>query len=417
LFVNIDNINQYIGAGTVLIDAKEAARRLGVKPATLYAYVSRGLLRSVPGEDSRERRYYADDVERLKRIRHAGPRAAVPPKPFDNRVPVLDTSVSLIEEGRLFYRGVEATRLAEEASLEDVAALLWGCERVEFFDVGVLRPYLGRQLARIDPSASAMDRARLILAALATRDVGALDVSAAGLERTGTRLVALLASAVIRSVPRKVPLHEGLAAGWGVQKEAADLIRRCLVLVADHELNASTYVGRCIASTNASPYAVVLGALGALSGPRHGGETSSVEALLREILRVRDVRRVIGERLERGERIPGFGHALYPNGDPRGAHIVAALARSRFRRASEPGRRIGDDIEQIINRPLNIDFALGLTSVTLRLPPGAGLGLFLVGRSVGWIAHAIEQYAADILIRPRARYVGPLPTSVTEHPR
>lgn len=398
----------------MLIDAKEATRRLGVKPATLYAYVSRGLLRSVPGSDSRERRYYAEDVERLRRIRHAGPRAAAPPKPFDSLTPVLDTSLSLIEGGKLYYRGVDATTLAENASLEDVAALLWGRERAEVFDAGDLRPHLKRQLAHTELSASAMDRARIILSVLAAGDVGALDVSAEGLERTGTRLVAILASAVMGRTAAAVPMHQELARAWGLHSDAANLIRRCLVLTADHELNASTYVGRCIASTNASPYAVVLGALGALSGPRHGGETSSVEALLREILRVRDVRRVVGERLERGDRIPGFGHTLYPNGDPRGSHIVAALQRSRFARASEPARRIGHEIEELINRPLNIDFALGLTSVTLKLPPGSGLGLFLIGRSVGWIAHAIEQYAADTLIRPRARYVGPLPAAAVE---
>ena len=398
----------------MLIGAREAAKRLGVKPATLYAYVSRGLLRSVPGADSRERRYYADDVERLRRIRHAGPRAAAPPKPFDSLTPVLDTSLSLIEGGKLFYRGVDAVALAEEATLEDVAALLWGRARPDLFDLGDLRPHLARQLARSYPAASPMDRARMMLAALATRDVGALDVAPRGLERTGARLVAALASAVIGEAAPKVPMHEGLAEAWGLHKDAADLIRRCLVLVADHELNASTYVGRCIASTSASPYAVVLGALGALSGPRHGGETSSVEALLREILRVRDVRRVIAERLERGDRIPGFGHTLYPNGDPRGSHIVDALQRSRFARAGAPALRIGREIEALIDRPLNIDFALGLTSVTLKLPPGSGLGLFLVGRSVGWIAHAMEQYATGTLIRPRARYVGPLPASALE---
>lgn len=398
----------------MLVDAKEAARRLGVKPATLYSYVSRGLLRSVPGDGSRERRYFADDVERLKRMRHAGPRAATPPKPFDNLTPVLDTSLSLMEGGRLYYRGVDATELAEHARLEDVAALLWGRESVERFDAGDLRRALGRQLARMDATMSAMDRARLTLATLATEDVAALDVSPSGLERTGLRLVSVLASAAMGAPVSSAPMHEAIATAWGLRADAADIIRRCLVLLADHELNASTYVGRCIASTKASPYAVVLGAIGALSGPRHGGETSSVEAMLREILRVRDVKRVIGARLERGERIPGFGHALYPDGDPRCSHIIGALQRSKFARASEPGRRIGREIEDLINRPPNIDFALGLTTVTLKLPPGSGLGLFLVGRSVGWIAHAIEQYVADSLIRPRARYVGPLPASLVE---
>ena len=187
------------------------------------------------------------------------------------------------------------------------------------------------------------------------------------------------------------------------------MVRRCLVLAADHELNASTYVGRCIASTGASPYSVILGALGALSGPLHGGETSRVEVLLRQILRGGDARGAVAERLQRGERIPGFGHPLYPDGDPRAQHLLKAVKASRYQRQSQKLLDVGDQISNLISRHPNIDFALGLVSILLRLPPGSGLGLFLIGRSVGWIAHAIEQYASGILIRPRARYVGELP--------
>jgi citrate synthase len=181
------------------------------------------------------------------------------------------------------------------------------------------------------------------------------------------------------------------------------------VLTADHELNASTYVGRCIASTGASPYAVVLGALGALSGPRHGGETSSVEALLREVMQTGDVLGAIAERLRRGERIPGFGQPLYPEGDPRGRHLLDAVKASPYGRRSERVLDIGRQVSELIGRQPNIDFALGLISTVLKLPAGSGLGMFLVGRSVGWIAHAIEQYVSGDLIRPRARYVGPIP--------
>jgi citrate synthase len=190
------------------------------------------------------------------------------------------------------------------------------------------------------------------------------------------------------------------------------LVRGCLVLVADHELNASTYVGRCIASTGATLYSVVLGALGALSGPKHGGETSRVEAFLRDALSSRDVQGVVAERLKRGERIPGFGQPLYPDGDPRGRAIIEALKVSRYARASARAIDIGQRVSDLIGRHPNVDFSLGAVSVALRLPPGSGLGMFLIGRSVGWIAHAMEQYATGALIRPRARYVGVLPTAM-----
>jgi citrate synthase len=393
----------------VLISADEAARRLRIKPATLYAYVSRGLLRSVPGPDNRERRYHADDVERLKRLRHSGRRTGAPPKPYDDLAPVLDTSLSLIERGRLYYRGRDACDLADSAGLEDVAQLLWGQDTIDAFDIGSLQSDLRKLLAGRRLPGASMDRARIMLAGLATDDVGALDVSPRAVARSASRLVPALAAAVTGVMPVKAPMHRQLAQAWKVDDAAADLIRRCLVLVADHELNASTYVGRCIASTGASPYAVILGALGALTGPRHGGATFAVETLLRETLRTGEIHGAIAERLQRGERIPGFGHPLYPDGDPRAVHLLEAIEASRFGRQSAAALRAGRDIAELIGHRPNVDFALGAVSTVLKLPVGSGLGMFLVGRSVGWIAHAIEQYEAATLIRPRARYVGTLP--------
>jgi citrate synthase len=392
----------------MLLSAQEAARRLAVKPATLYAYVSRGLLRSAPGPQGRARRYYAEDVARLKRLRQTGGRGS-PPKPFDSLAPVLDTRLSLIENGRLYYRGVDASLLAESAGLEEVARLLWGEDAPEVCAVAHLAPPLKRLLATPRLPAAAIDRARAILIGLGNEDVGALDVAPHAVARTGARLVPALAAAVTGAMPTAAPLHRQMAAAWRLDAAGADLIRRCLVLTADHELNASTYVGRCIASTGASPYAALLGALCALSGPRHGGETSRVEALLREALHRGDMRTVVAERLQRGERIPGFGHPLYPDGDPRAKHILAAVSASRYARQGEAVVRIARAVAELIGRQPNVDFALGLVAVVLKLPPGSGLGLFLVGRSAGWIAHAIEQYATQTLIRPRARYIGTPP--------
>jgi citrate synthase len=409
LFGSILKILINISQDTMLISAREAARRLGVKPATLYAYVSRGLMRSAPGPDSRERRYYEDDVMRLKRLRHAGPRTGAPPKPFDNLVPVLDTSLSLIENSRLYYRGCDASVLAETADLEVVAQLLWGPAAGERFEIAILRRELRRLLAGTRLASTAMERARVILVGLATHDIGALDVAEHAVARTGSRLVAALAAAVTGAMPTKGPVHRQLGHAWNLDDEATDIVRRCLVQLADHELNASTYVGRCIASTGASPYAVILGALGALSGPRHGGETTKVEVLLRESLGRGNIQGAVAERLQRGERIPGFGHPLYPNGDPRAVDILNAVNASRYGRRSEAALRVGHAICELLGRHPNVDFALGLVAVVLKLPPGSGLGMFLIGRSVGWIAHAIEQYATGVLIRPRARYVGILP--------
>ena len=312
----------------MLLSARDAARRLGIKPATLYAYVSRGLLRSAPGGEGRTRRYYAEDVARLERLRRAGRRGGAPPKPFDPLLPVLDTSLSLIENGRLYYRGVDAGALAATAELETVAELMWG-EGAAPFAVAHLKPALRQLLARPRLPAAAIDRARVILVGLAMEDVGALEVAPQAVARTGTRLVPALVAAVTGVMPTGRAAHAELATAWRLGQAGADLVRRCLVLGADHELNASTYVGRCIASTGASPYAVVLGALGALSGPRHGGGTAEVESLLREVLRTGDLEGRIAARLRRGERIPGFGHPLYPDGDPRARDILEAARAPR----------------------------------------------------------------------------------------
>jgi citrate synthase len=208
-------------------------------------------------------------------------------------------------------------------------------------------------------------------------------------------------------------VHKRLAASWHLDAAGADLIRRCLVLLADHELNASTFVARCVASTGATPYAVVSAALGALSGRRHGGASARAEALFHEIGRDKDPpgndpMAVMAARVTRGDPLPGMGQPLYPDGDPRALAIVEAITAA----LPEIGARIAGTAVaamQLTGQYPNVDFALGAATTALGLPPGAALSVFVVGRTVGWIAHAIEQYESRVLIRPRARYTGKRP--------
>jgi citrate synthase len=393
----------------MLISALEAARRLGVKPATLYAYVSRGLLLSAAVSGSRERRYHSEDVERLRRQHRPGRPRGVPAKSFDPASPVLDSAICLVEDGRLYYRGVDAVRLAEHASLEEVARLLWAVDDDAAFNAGTLPVGAGRWLRGLPAAAAPIERAYAILVRLAAEDVGAVDLAPIAVARTGVRLTRMLAAAVTGAPPDDAPIHRQLAAAWRVNRAGADLIRRCLVLAADHELNASTFVARCIASTIATPYAAAIGALGALSGQRHGGATSRAEALLAELPHDAGVAAALSDRLRRGEALPAFGHPLYPDGDPRAAAILAALQAALPSARTAPVMRVASEAARLVARRPNVDFALGAVSVTLGLPRGAALGMLLVGRSVGWIAHAMEQYAAGDLIRPRARYTGALP--------
>src|SRR5262249_33286899 len=183
-------------------------------------------------------------------------------------------------------------------------------------------------------------------------------------------------------------------------------IRAALVLCADHELNASAFAVRVVASTGASLAACLSAGLSALSGPRHGGQTSLVEVLFEGAERFGGVARLLEERLRRGDILPGFGQPLYRNGDPRALALLPLLP-------SDPTREgLREAMDTIRGKQPNLDFALVSLRRALHLKPGSALALFAIGRTAGWIAHALEQQAEAKLIRPRARYTGAAPTGV-----
>ena len=419
-----------------LLTARQTAERLGIKRDTLYAYVSRGLLRSVTMPGSRERGYRSEEVERLRAGRGASRSARAEPL-----IPVIDSAICLIEDGHLYYRGIDAIHLAETATLEEIADLLWAGEPAmsqaptptlprlrgrgssvrasktappswgRVLDAALVNS-LPRKRGRVGVGAEAslglIERCQIRLATLAAADLAALDLTPAGIVRTGRTILYELAACVGDTAAASGPVHRQLAAYWRLDDKGADLIRRWLVLLADHELNASTFVARCVASTGATPYAVVSAALSALSGRLHGGASASAEALLHEIVQRGDPLAVMAARLARNEYLPGLGHPLYPEGDPRATALLAAAT------AAVPGaRRLIEAAvaaaRQLIPQRPNVDFALAAATTALGLPQGAALSLFVVGRTVGWIAHAIEQYQSDVLIRPRARYTGVRP--------
>jgi len=392
------------------LTAHETAERLGIKRDTLYAYVSRGLLRSVAAPGSRERGYRADEVEKLRAGR--GTSRAGRNEPL---IPVIDSAICLIEDGRLYYRGIDAIHLAETAMSEDIADLLWAGA------TPTLPHKRGREARRAsggrvgaEAPLGLIERCQIRLATLAAADLAALDLTPAGIIRTGRNILYELAACAGGTPPASAPVHRQLAAYWGLDDKGADLVRRCLVLLADHELNASTFVARCVASTGATPYAVVSAALSALSGRLHGGASASAEALLHEIVQRGDPLAVMAARLARNEHLPGLGHPLYPEGDPRADALLSAAM------AAVPGARRLIEVaiaaaRQLIPQPPNVDFALAAATTALGLPQGAALSLFVVGRTVGWIAHAIEQYQNGVLIRPRARYTGVRPEPEESH--
>jgi citrate synthase len=323
-------------------------------------------------------------------------------------MPVLESSITLIADETLYYRGQDAVALARTASVDAVASLIWtgGSDVARPLAV---RPSRGRSVSKREPF---IVRAQAALALASADDPHAFDLRPDAVARTGWRVLDLLVGAAVTR-RRGDGIDVALARGWRVRKGGEQLIRAALILCADHELNVSAFTARCVASAGSHPYAVVVAGLAALEGVKHGGSTARVESLLTSTRRARSLRAVIAERLRQGNRVDGFGHPLYRSGDSRAIALLDMLGE-RFPRS--PELRFVREFSRIAtsltgDRP-NLDFALGAVTRVLGLPPDSGLTLFAIGRTIGWIGHAIEQYAVDQIIRPRARYVGapvPLP--------
>lgn len=393
------------------VSAAQAAATLGVTAATLYAYVSRGRLRSEPAPGrSKERRYYREDIERLLERKEARrDPAAAAARGIHWGGPVLESGITLIHNGRFYYRGRDAVTLAETASLEQAAALLWAADEQErlFDQPSVLS---ARQLVPLRTSAK--DPFTLLQTALpiaGARDLASYDLRPAAVRQTGARIVRLLVDAI---APRRArgPVHRALQSAWAPNRaDVADVIRTALVLCADHELNVSSFVARCAASAGASPYGIVSAAAATLKGYKHGGAAERVLSLLADADTPKRAQTTVAGWLRRGETLPGFGHPLYSSGDPRAAALLrlaeAGGERDEWRRIRNLARA-GSDLLQDLP---NLDFGLAAVTRTYRLPIHAPVLLFALGRTIGWIAHAIEEYARGQLIRPRARYTGALP--------
>ena len=403
------------------LSAAEAAALLEVKRATLYTYVSRGLVRCVPERGTKENRYLRADLERLK-ARHdarAG-HTAVAAGALRWGEPVIDSAVSQVGAEGLAYRGHSAVRLAVEGrSLEYVAELLWTgtppAEPVRWPSPEPLLP-AAQVAALLPPEAPPLTILLAMVPLLSARDPTRFAAPAEQERRRGQRLLRYLAAWVgAAREPARVAraletetVADSLAAAWGITaKRAPELLNRALVLCADHELNVSTFAARVTASSGADLYACVGAALAALSGPRHGGACDRIEALVREVGGPERARQGVHERLRRGESVPGFGHPLYPDGDPRTPPLLeVAYALRPEPVAVRVLRTVEETMREAGHPAATVDFGLVALASALRLPEGAATALFAVGRAAGWVAHVLEQREQGHVLRPRARYVG-----------
>ncbi|RDJ13014.1 citrate synthase [Rhizobium grahamii] len=374
------------------LTAEQALDRLGTKPQTLYANVSRGRIRAkADTTDPRRSLYNATDVMRLAK-RHAGRRKTetVATDAIQWGDPVLPSAISTVADGRLYYRGRDAAAWAEHATLEETAALLW--------ESGPVAAMPG-DAAATTPS---LERAFVLLAQRVTHDLPSLGRAPTALKVEAQTILSTIGMALAPDAT-DLPLHLRLAASWG-KPEAADCIRRALVLLADHELNASTFATRVAASSGATLSAAVLSGLSTLTGPLHGGAWQGVASLIEDVDAL-GAGEAVRQALTEGRPLSAFGHPLYPAGDIRAKALLARFSLpQKYADLATAG-------QEIIGESVNVDFALTAMSVVFDLPKNAPLVIFALARSVGWLAHAMEQVESGHLIRPRARYTGPAITT------
>jgi citrate synthase len=393
------------------IDAAEAARRLGVKPATLYAYVSRGVLRRRPGSDGRRSMFDAAEVALL--ARRGRPRRAAETEL------VVESAVTARVGDRHYYRGRDVLALAGTVRYEQVAAWLWTGEPESFtHPVPAWRVAPEARAAVRDAQRGLpadllpLDRMPVILTVLAGLDPLRFQLDPPAVIAAGQTIVAGLVEGL--PVPDGGSRLDGAVAArlWSrlttrPPDGLLDVLEATLVLLADHELAASTLAARVAASVRADPYAVVLAGLGVLSGPLHGGASLAAERMLADLRDPSDAARVIGDRLRRGDRIPGLGHRVYTGPDGRGGRLMELL------RTAVPGHERLAAAEAVIaeagRRKLpapNVDLAVACLVRVADMVPGAGAAIAAVARTAGWLAHGMEEYARGRMLRPRAVYTG-----------
>jgi len=429
---------------TEFLTASEAARRLGVKPATLYAYVSRGILRRDTAADGRASLFDSDEVERLAR-------RGRPRRPAGVADITVESAITEIRRDQLRYRGLDVIRLAATRTFEDVAELLWTGElptpdaRVPAAASWRATPAAltaGRAAqAALPPGTLPLERFQVIVPAMAATDPLRLHLDPSAVRAAARSIIGGLVDCLppVSADPDHPasrypaqdhpdtdnPNSDNPISDYPVadrlwprlcERRASPAFRRAmsaaLVLLADHELAASTLAARAAASVRADPYAVVATGLGALGGALHGGASLGAEALLAAASSPDDVPRVVGELLRRGEKVPGFGHFVYKVGDPRAALLLDLVRRAAPKSGQlAVAEAVMDEVRRKSLPEPNIDFALATLARVAGMIRGSGEAVFAVARTAGWIAHALEAYAGPGALRPRAVYTGPPPAA------
>lgn len=396
------------------VDARTAAKHLGIKLRSLYAYVSRGQVRSMAGAAGRPRLYFLDDLDRLRTRRDArAGHGAVAAGALRWGEPVLDSAVTAITPRGPAYRGKLAIELAASGQrFENVAELLWSGYLPS---APVTWPRTALPLAQlaklVPPGARSLDVMSLLVPVAALADKTRADGRPDAIISRGRTLIPLLAAALASDfVAGTRALGAGsiatiAARALDLEDEAIAVLDAVFVVLADHELNASSFAARVTASTDADPYACISAALATVSGPKHGSAAEAIARFADEVGDPNDAASAVRALRRKGESPPGFGHTLYPDGDPRATPMLAhATKLVETSRVPKRARTILA-IASYAKFP-SVDVGLAALVAALGAQPSAGTGMFALARSAGWLAHVIEQRAAGFLLRPRARYTG-----------
>lgn len=387
------------------LTSAEAAARLGVKRATLYSYVSRGLLHRSVDSDGRSSRFDPQEVDRLRSRSSNRGRVEVGA--------LVSTGITQIAEGELRVRGRNVVVSSSETRFQEAADWVWGAEAEGQWPTGDETVELACRLQDLLPDTTPLiDRLRIAVGVASATDPLRNDLSAASVRAAGRKVIGLM----VDSLPLIAGRRDGdlserlwcrLAPGRNNARQRAAL-DRALVLLLDHGLASSTLGVRVACSVRADPYSAVAAGLGILGGRLHGAASAPVHRIFEDAAASGDPAKALGEAQLRTGRTPGFGHSIYRRNDPRNnalmesvvgawaSHDHLPLVLNVLSLASERG-----------DAPATVDFALGALTYLSGMEPQAGEVIFAVARTAGWIAHALEEYDEDPLrFRFRARYTG-----------
>jgi citrate synthase len=386
------------------ISAAEAAERLGVERATLYAYVSRGILGRDRAADGKTSLFDPVEVDRLMRGRGRRRNRAV----RSGLDIAISTGLTRIDADGPWFRGKRAADLAEDWAFERVAEWIWTGTDV----VAPRWPQRSGLRSGLGLGGEPSGHLAALVLQLAESDALRNDLRSDAVVNVGRRLIAAAPDAVPggRAAPRGARVAERLwwrVAGRPPRRGELEVLEGALVLLADHDLAASTLAARVAASVRADPYSVVLAGLATLAGPLHGGASRGVHDLFTKAEEV-GAAQAVGEVLRNGDRLPGFGHRVYIAEDPRCTALLRQLRRADLPAAK---RRVIDEVAKVTSERLtvfaNVDYAIGAFSYAGGLGRGTGEWIFGITRMVGWLGHAIEEYGeAPARFRPLGRYTG-----------